>query len=277
MTRRFCVAILLAMFAVLAPPARAQFDLGLNLGGEGAPDPSGETKLDFTLEPKSAVAGDKVTLKIHFSFPVPFHTYSQDKGWSGYTKITLDKTDGVEPLGEGFLPDRQPIIKDDPVLGPVEIFKDPVVWSREFQLGPDTAPGDVLIEGKIRYQLCNEDECLLPKTKKFSLRLASAETAPAAKPVFEYRYPEPGGKAKPVQWVVTLSPEDAKVGDTVTLKLSASIDDSWHLFGLDQKRENYGLPMVITESAVSGLKAVDQTGFRQDRESEKHIFEEGGK
>ena len=277
MLRRFSIAFLLAIFSVPALPAQAQFDIGLNLGGGDAPDPSAETKLDFNLEPKSAGAGDKVTLKIHFSFPVPFHTYSQDKGWSGHTKITLDKVDGVEPLGEGFRPDRQPITKDDPVLGPVEIFKDPVVWSREFQLGPDTSPGNVLIEGKIRYQLCNEDECLLPKTKKFSLRLAAEKGKPKAKPVFEYRYPEPGGKSKSVQWVVTLSPEDAKVGDKVTLKLAAKIDDTWHLFGLDQKRENYGLPMVITESTVIGLTAVNQTGFRQDRESEKHIFEEGGK
>ncbi len=266
------------MFAALASPARAQFDLGLNLGGGGgAPDPSAETKLDFSLEPKSAAAGEKVTLKIQFRFPAPFHTYSQDKEWSGYTKITLDKTDGVEPLGEGFLPDRQPIIKDDAILGPVEIFKKPVVWSREFQLGQDTAPGDVLIEGKIRYQLCNENECLLPKTKKFSLRLAAAESKPVAKPVFEYRYPDPNGKAKPVQWVVTLSPEDAKVGDMVTLKFAAKINSTWHLFGLDQVRKNLGLPMAITESALSGLKAVEETGFRQDRESEKHIFEDGGK
>lgn len=260
------------MIAVLAvSPAHAQIDLGLNLGGGGAPDPSDRTRLEFSLEPETAKAGDTLTMSIRFSFPAPFHTYSQGSG----TKISVEKSSGVEVLGDGFVPDRQPKLKEDPVLGPIEYFEESVVWSRKFRIAEDASPGDVLIEGFIRHQLCTDSECLLPKKTPFSMRLTDAPAKPA--PVFEYRYPEAGGKPKPVQWVVTLSPKDAKVGDKVTLKLAASIDETWHLFGLDQDKKNFGLPMVITESSVSGLKPVNDGGFRQDRESEKHIFEDGGK
>jgi suppressor for copper-sensitivity B len=266
-------AFLLTLAAVFAAsPARAQVDLGLKFGGgDGLDDPLGATEVKFTLEPKDAKPGDTVTMKVDLTFPPDSHTYSQDKSFGGRTRITVDKSSGVTPLGEGFVPDHKPKSKDDPILGQVvEVFEKPVIWSRKFKIDSKAKLSDVLLEGKVRFQVCDANSCL-PQSEKFSLRLAEAPKA-----VFENRFPEPGSRRKPVQWVVTLSPKDAKVGEKVTLKLAAKVDDGYHLFGLDQNPKNLGLPTRITESVVTGLKASGEV-FRQDRKSEVHFEDDAGK
>jgi thiol:disulfide interchange protein len=270
---RHLAAFLLLLAAVLATsPAQAQVDLGLKFGGgDGLDDPLGVIEVKFTLEPATAKPGDTVTMKIDLNFPPDSHTYSQDKNFAGRTRITVDKSSAVTALGEGFVPDHKPKSKDDPILGQVvEVFEKPVIWSRKFKIDPKAKLSDVLLEGKVRFQVCDENSCL-PQSENFSLRLAEAPKA-----IFESRFPEPGARRKPVQWVVTLSPENAKVGEKVTLKLAAKIDDEYHLFGLDQDPKNIGLPTRISEKTLTGLKPSGE-GFRQDRKSEVHFEDDNGR
>ena len=269
---RCLAAFLLVLAAVFATsPARAQVDLGLQFGGGDDENSFGKTELKVTLEPKDAKPGDIVTMKVDLNFPPDSHTYSQDKGFGGRTKITVEKIVGVTALGDGFVPDHKPESKDDPILGQVvEVFEKPVIWTRKFKIDPKAKLSDVLLEGKVSFQVCDKDTCK-PNLEKFSLRLTEPPKA-----VFESRFPEPGARSKPVQWIVTLSPKNAKVGEKVTLKLAAKIDGGYHLFGLDQDSKNLGLPTRITEKFLTGLKPSGE-GFRQDRKSEVHFENDNGK
>lgn len=270
---RCLAAFLLVLTAFFAnSPAHAQIDLGLQFGGgEGVEDPFGKTEIKFSLEPKDAKPGDIVTMKVDLNFPPDSHTYSQDKGFGGRTKITVEKIVGVTALGDGFVPDHKPKSKDDPILGQVvEVFEKPVLWTRKFKIDPKAKLSDVILEGKVSFQVCDKNTCR-PNLERFSLRLTEPPKA-----VFESRFPEPGARSKPVQWIVTLSPKNAKVGEKVTLKLAAKIDGGYHLFGLDQDAKNLGLPTRITENFLTGLKPSGE-GFRQDRNSEVHFENDNGK
>ncbi|MFP6764751.1 MAG: cytochrome c biogenesis protein CcdA [Planctomycetaceae bacterium] len=269
---RFPVLLLWAFLTAHAASAVAQESPGLLLdllGGNGSDDASGDIAVKFTLEPQNAEPGNTVTLKIELNFPPDSHTYSQDKEFSGRTRIRLEKVSGLEALGSGFVPDHQPEVKDDPLLGQiVEVFNKPVTWSQRFRIDAFDL-SEVLIEGKIQFQVCDANNCL-PQSESFSLRLAAAP-----QPVFEVRSPGPLETKKPVQWTITLSPDNATVGEHVTLTLAARIDDGYHLFGLDQDRKNLGLPTRIAVSTLQGLKPVD-AAFRQDRDSEKHLEDDNG-
>ena len=270
---KFPVLLLWVFLTTHAVSAVAQESPGLLfdlLGGKGPDNASGDIAVKFTLEPQDAQPGDTVTLKIALSFPPDSHTYSQDKEFSGRTRIRLEKVTGVEALGSGFVPDHQPEVKDDPILGQfVEVYEEPVTWSRRFRINASDL-SEVLIEGDIQFQICNAINCL-PQSENFALRLAAAP-----QPVYEVRSPGPLEKKKPVQWTITLSPDSAGVGETVTLTLAARIDAGYHLFGLDQDRKNLGLPTRIVASTRQGLKPVDAE-FRQNRDSEKHLEDDNGR
>ena len=274
MTRlKMLLLLLWAFLTAHAASAAAQESNGLVLdliGGKEPDNAPGDIDVTFTLEPQNAQSGDTLTLKIALSFPADSHTYSQAEDFSGRTRIRLENVTGVEALGDGFVPDHPPEIKDDPILDQiVEVFESPVSWSRNFRVNAADL-SEVLIEGKIQFQICDASNCL-PQSEKFSLRLK--ETPP---PTYEIRSPGPQEKTKPVQWTITLAPDNAAVGETVTLTLAARIDNGYHLFGLDQDRKNLGLPTRIITPTLQGLKPVDAE-FRQDRDSEKHLEDDNGR
>lgn len=47
---------------------------------------------------------------------------------------------------------------------PVSVFSGTFVLEAKFKIPPDARPGQAMINGKLRYQACNEKECLPPKT-----------------------------------------------------------------------------------------------------------------
>lgn len=54
---------------------------------------------------------------------------------------------------------------------PLSVFTDPFKISTEFRVPADAMPGPSAINGKLRYQACNDRECLAPKTLNFTVKL----------------------------------------------------------------------------------------------------------
>lgn len=66
----------------------------------------------------------------------------------------------------------------------------------------------------------------------------------------------------PVKFVVSLTPENAQPGDTVTLSISAEVEGEYHIFALDQDPDMSGLPTEIQDLSFSGLEPTSE--FKSD-------------
>ena len=248
------------------------FDLGGLLGKPASKPSSSDAKI--TLEPASAKAGEVVTVKVALNLPEGSHTYSMAQGFSGRTTFEIKTADGVDPVDADFVTSVKPKSKDDPLLGQVvETHEGTVVWTRRFRLKAETEPASVKIAGEMRYQVCDAKSCR-PKNQKFELSLGDGRFA---EPVYEFRYAptrKVGGVEKPGRsvWTVTLSPPDATTGEKVQLSVTARMNEGYHTFATDHDRKNIGLPTLIDELAISGLKPVPgKEGFKPNRAAESHL------
>ena len=274
-----CIALAIVgvSLGTFVSPAHAQDASGLfNLGdlvGKPAAKKASSSDAKFTLEPASAKAGDIVTVRVALDLPAGSHTYSTSKGFSGRTKFEIKTAIGVEPVDADFVASIKPESKNDALLGQiVETHEGKIAWTRRFRVKAGTSPASIKIAGEIRYQVCDATSCR-PKNQKFELSLGGTS---AAAPVYEFKYAPTRKvdgieKPGPSAWTARLSPKDAAPGEKVTLSIIAKMQKGFHTFALDQDRRNYGLPTVIKESTLYGLKAATTSGsFKPNREVEHH-------
>jgi|SRR5579863_478572 len=110
-----------------------------------------------------------------------------EPGWHLYS---LTPTEDVIPttvaFAESFALESaavyqpKPEKKVDPVLKhEVETFSGEAVFLVQAQLKKDAPPGDVVLTAQVRYQTCNDKECLRPKRKSAPLTLKVDPGAPA--------------------------------------------------------------------------------------------------
>ncbi len=113
----------------------------------------------------------------------------------------------------------------------LEEYLGQVTFSRRFQIPRDARPGTVTVSGKITHQVCSEGLCVPGKTP-FTASVVIGER-------------KPGNGAEPGQsrfendssmWLVSLSSGQAAPGDTVELRVEATLKEGWHTYGLDQTR-----------------------------------------
>jgi thiol:disulfide interchange protein len=109
---------------------------------------------------------------------------------SGWHLYSLTPTEDVIPTTVGFAESfalesvavyqPKPERKLDPVLKhEVETFSGEAVLFVQAQLKHDAPPGDVVLTAQVRYQTCNDKECLRPKKKSAPLTLKVDPGAPA--------------------------------------------------------------------------------------------------
>lgn len=253
--------------------AFGQFELNLGKSkGATAADP----KITVTTDPKSPQTGDVLTLRVGINVPKGSYTYSMKEGFSGRTKVALNKIGGVEPIDSDFTANQKPKLKEHPASDtPVETFEGDVVWSRKFKV-TDAAAFE--LTGTLKIQVCDDSSCR-PLTHQIALGGGTSSKAAANVPNFSMSYAPPeksteGERPGPVEWTVKLTPSDAQPGDKVSLEVSAKVRQGFHIFALDQNPKNYGKPTVIKPESVSGLEAwVDGDTFKAGRAPELHTSE----
>jgi thiol:disulfide interchange protein len=135
-----------------------------NLQGEQKPDP---IRLQFQLEELSA---DEWELTVIMDLNEGWRTYAQHQSDNENvvpTMFEFSGFSGIEPVA--VVEDLTPAsVHQSSVPGekPSNVHHQQAVWSQRFQrVGTDP----IGLAGSIRYQLCNDRECLIPKTVKFSL------------------------------------------------------------------------------------------------------------
>ncbi len=143
-----------------------------SIPGDGKAGPNEKVQFDIQLlETGRNDASQKViVVVIRATLREGWHIYAQtqDPAMSGLpTILKLEDTGGLIPIDPGFLPTKSPEVTH-PLEGITHIiFHDSVTWQRRFRLKADESMGKV--SGSIRYQLCDAESCLPPKTVRFVL------------------------------------------------------------------------------------------------------------
>lgn len=235
-------------------------------------------------------------LQLTVTLPAGFYIYSTDPSFGGGTTIKLTDTGSLKPVDNSWRSDREPKVVNDADLGQtVEKFFDSVTWSQTLQTAESELPAELSVTGELSGQYCSTGDAGVCKpiipARKFTATFVHAESAPApasapasssAKPPERADrspvklHPMVGyganRKPAPIQFTITLTPAEPKIGDEVTLSLRANVDRPWHTFALDQDPEMAGQPTEITLTEVSGLKPID-VSFRQSMEPETHTID----
>ncbi len=235
-------------------------DLDLNLGGGKTKLPGNQSEPEFTtaLEaPENPKAGDIVTLKLQLTIPPGSHSYSQSPKFSGRTVITLSEVSGAVPVDEEFLPDHSPKTVFEPLFEQeVEKFKEEVTWSRKYRILSNKS--NVKFSGKIRYQVCNDQNCI-PYSQQIEPSLA-VDALPASLDLVSYSLhgrPTVLGKPGPSVITISLSPIDASPGEEVTMSVRLDLDEGWHAYAQSQEEGPGGTPTEFLLESFQGLIALD--------------------
>jgi thiol:disulfide interchange protein DsbD len=174
----------------LATPAWAQGDNAATfgpIGGQNQNDAVVTIESQFSTATAQAPAMLWVTAKMKPGWHI--YSITQAPGGPVASKIALKPSNDYRLMGE-FQPSPPPEKKAAPEFGGliVESHYDTVVWSAPIELSPSIDPGQLRIEGSVRFQPCQGGGCLMPQTANFSAAQgpgaapAAATTVPAAAP-----------------------------------------------------------------------------------------------
>ncbi len=279
------VAAFLIGTQIVTPGAvRADVDSLIQGGGLGSSSPrlfgssnsDAKPKVSVQLAPADAKPGDTVTLSVTIEVPPGNHIYSMSKSFSGRTKIRLLDTPGLATDEGDFEPDHPPKKHFEPAFKQdVEEFYDRVTFSRKLRMAGDTKSEDVRATVSLDYQMCNDKRCLYLKDKytvTLSMQAGSEPQASPAKPsqasdspivktspLTKEEAPRIDNKPGPVAAKFSLSPENAKPGDTVTLAITLKIEDGWHTYSITQPPDQAATATVIKAENSNGLVPLDDT------------------
>ncbi len=246
----------------------------------GGPTTDAELKITTSLHPATAKPGDTVTLAIEVIVPEGYYTYSiGDEPNSTAIKITDHA--GLDAPGSAPQPDHPPKVEVTKI-GKVDFRQEKhigrVVWRQVFKRAADE---EATVGGSITLSMCNESGCLPPETFPLAVALGEGpkfpgettnDSHPLALDIKPTEKTGGGEHPSPVTWHIELSPAKAQPGETVTLSLTATLTDGFHIFALTQDKANGGLPTRISMKGLRGLEPID-TGFVEDRPFEEKAIQ----
>lgn len=265
---KFSLSLAMALWAWLTgSTAFAQNDLRDLLGGGRKPRTAiPKAEVTVSTEPVAAKPGETIALQVLVRVPEGYYIYGVDGGFGGRTQIKVSGPADLEPLGEGFTPNQPGKTAFDADLD-AEVTKHhgEVTWSRRFQL-PSNVSADVTISGTLDGQYCSGADAggrCVPLKHPFSVTVAIDRNVPERiGPVFEQtlrptRSSKADNSSEPIEFRISLTPTDAKPGDTVTLAVTAALNKGWHTYALTQK-DLGGEPTTIDVERLMNLEPLTE-------------------
>lgn len=111
----------------------------------------------------TAKRGSSFTEKVPLHLKAGFHCNSNTPADEYLIPLKLTWTSGPAQAEPVVYP--KPQMENYPFSqNPVSVFSGTFVVETRFKVPADAKPGMATIQGKLRYQACNERECLPPKT-----------------------------------------------------------------------------------------------------------------
>jgi thiol:disulfide interchange protein len=145
---------------------------------------SAQQKVNWSakLEPAEVKPGQKAKLLITASIESGWHLYSltQPAGGPRPTQVTIDEHPAFALDGEVRQP--KPKVAFDPNFQlNTETFDSTVTFTAPIKVAADAPPGAQKLVAKVRFQVCDEHQCLPPRTKPLEVDvMIAAANAPAA-------------------------------------------------------------------------------------------------
>ena len=264
-----------------------------------------EATFTTSVTPSTAKPGDLVTYQVKAKIAPPWHIYKYSKtpldNGPRLTEFDFFDTAGLTPEKE-WTASPKPLRKQEPAFPEIpylEYHEDEVVWSQQLRVPADAAPGTVTLQCQVGYMICSDQNCsfpgqwTLPPAKltikgtggPSSLKLDNRPTvrfaafrpddpAPAAngaKPAKkDSRIPQP----KTIHFTTEVVPAEAKAGEIVQLKLTAKLDEGWHIFQYSKVDQPGPNPLKIENFDLAGLQPQgDWTSSRQPIRKKDPMFD----
>ena len=122
----------------------------------------------WTVEAKKK-NGNQYDIIVHAKLPEHWHIYSMNPGDSSLTptEIIFSKNDKITLSGK--VKEAGKLIREKTADGFMNIFKDHVDFIQSAAI-----TGNTTIKGKYNYQICNDEMCLPPVSKKFTIEITDA-------------------------------------------------------------------------------------------------------
>ncbi len=259
---RLSIALGILLISLAAPVARSARAQGF--GGE-------EGELTVTAEVLPAEGKQPAKLSITAEIPPGWHIYSltQKAGGPVTSKIKLPESKQYKLLGD-FSADPPPKVHTAPDLYgdlKLEEHEGSVTWQAPIELAAGVDPGTLEIKGSVYAQRCEgADKCLPPKSFPF---VATGKAAASGTGAQRAPSPQPSpirgeGAAAPfqpenshLQLTGSISPAVAAPGSLVSLSITATPLDKYHVYALaerDAHEVGLGKPTLIELSNTSQLR-----------------------
>ena len=202
------------------------------------------TQWTYELKKKSDKVYDlvfKLKLKEHW------HIWSLNPGGDGLQippEFIIDNNPSVKKIGS--IKESGKLISEeiDGVDGKVNYFLNNVVYTQTVEVANNTT-----IKGKYRYQVCDETQCLAPKTQSFSLDVTDSKPAATDTTTTDSAVTAAIDTATPTNSVAT-TPTNNNTNDTAATLASADDNNS------NNGKEKKSLLWLFFASLTGGLLAV---------------------
>ena len=188
-----------------------------------------------TAKVSAGLVGEGTARTLEVVLDVPAGLHAQSRTPHDPNLIRLDVTLDAPPTGVTFGEPVYPpgVDKTYPALGVLNVYEGRVTVRVPVMFAPNAAQ-DVSLSGRVRYQLCDDQTCFLPKNAKFqtpgaapaSTDASTTNASPAVAPQVT-EIAAPGATTVPT----TLSTDDAQASDDPAAFIDADEDDpkSWSI------------------------------------------------
>jgi len=132
--------------------------------------------------PSSLKPGDKFTTQVTAQIQAGWHTYSITQGAGGPIPTRITVPDGQSFKLAGTVSGPRPHVALDPNFEiNTETYEGSATFKVPIVVAPDATAGEQALNVNVRYQACNDKNCLPPRTVKLSapVMLIAASTIPA--------------------------------------------------------------------------------------------------
>ncbi len=140
---------------------------------------------EFELSPADAKPGQPVTLLVTANLDEEWHIFAldQDPKMAGLpTVISVNNSTGLVPVGDAFLPSKEPKIEKplDNIVQRVHYGR--VTWTRSFEVADSAAETGYGLSADVRFQVCRHGTCRIPMTVAFALGVVEEEAVAPGEP-----------------------------------------------------------------------------------------------
>jgi thiol:disulfide interchange protein DsbD len=192
---RWTAWLMLGLVLAWAVPVGAQ----MSGGGASAPPPKAETLVKASATPTSIAAGGRAEVMVRIEIASGWHVNANPPSpdYMIPTTLTLTGAAGVTP-GKVSYPAGQPmkLAFDE---NPLSVYSGEVTAKVALAAGRKAVNGKHALQGKARFQACNDQVCLAPVSVPFTLEVTvSGGTSASAATPESLRGPPAGAPAAPV-------------------------------------------------------------------------------